>query len=52
MSIMATEIIVGAKGRITIPAKLRKEFKIEHGTKLVVIETEEGILYKPKPNNI
>ena len=36
------------KGKITIPAKLRRKFKIEHGTRLQVIETKEGILFKPK----
>ena len=33
---------------MTIPARLRKKFKIEEGTRLEVVETEEGILFKPK----
>ena len=45
---MTTEIIVGRKGQITIPAKFRKKFKIEQGTRLEVVGTEEGILFKPK----
>ena len=45
---MVTEVVVTSKGRITIPAKLRKKFKIEQGTRLEVIETKEGILFKPK----
>lgn len=36
------------KGQTTIPARLRKKFKIEKGTRLEVVETEEGILFKPK----
>ena len=45
---MATEVVVTRKGQITIPSELRKKFKIEQGTKLEVIETKEGILFKPK----
>ena len=45
---MANEVVVTRKGKITIPAKLRRKFKIEHGTRLQVIETKEGILFKPK----
>jgi looped-hinge helix DNA binding domain, AbrB family len=43
-----TEVVVSRKGQTTIPARLRKKFKIEEGTHLAVIETEEGILLKPK----
>jgi AbrB family looped-hinge helix DNA binding protein len=42
------EVVVTRKGQTTIPAKLRKKFKIERGTRLEVIETKEGILFKPK----
>lgn len=45
---MANEVVVKKKGRITIPVRLRKKYKIEEGTRLEVIETEEGILFKPK----
>ncbi len=45
---MTTEVIVGRKGQITIPVKIRKKFKIEEGTRLQVIETKEGILFKRK----
>jgi len=43
-----TEVVVTRKGQTTIPARLRKKFKIEEGTRLEVVETEEGILFKPK----
>jgi len=43
-----TEIIVKKKGQTTIPVRLRKKFNIEEGTRLKVIETEAGILLKPK----
>ncbi len=45
---MKPEVVVGKKGRITIPAGLRKKFKIEQGTRLKAIETSNGILFKPK----
>jgi AbrB family looped-hinge helix DNA binding protein len=45
---METEVVVTKKGQTTIPAKLRKKFKIEEGTRLEVVETKEGILFKPK----
>jgi AbrB family looped-hinge helix DNA binding protein len=35
------------KGQVVIPAWLRREFKIEDGTKAVVQATPEGILLKP-----
>lgn len=45
---METEVVVTKKGQTTIPARLRKKFKIEEGTRLEVVETKEGILFKPK----
>ena len=40
---MTTEVAVTRKGQTTIPAELRKQFKIEQGTSLEVIGTKEGI---------
>ena len=45
---LETEVVVTKKGQTTIPARLRKKFKIEEGTRLLVVETEEGILLKPQ----
>jgi AbrB family looped-hinge helix DNA binding protein len=45
---MASEVAVLKKGRITIPARLRKKFKIEEGTLLEAVATPEGILFKRK----
>ena len=44
---METEVVINKKGQTTIPARIRKKYKIEEGTRLEVIETEEGILFKP-----
>jgi len=35
------------KGQIVIPAKLRRQFNIEEGTRAIVEATPEGILLKP-----
>ncbi len=46
--VITSEVVVTKKGQTTIPARLRKKFKIEEGTRLEVVETPEGILFKPK----
>jgi AbrB family looped-hinge helix DNA binding protein len=35
------------KGQVVIPAKFRKQFEIEEGTKASVTMTPEGILLRP-----
>ena len=40
-------VLFTAKGQIVIPARLRKEFQIEVGSKAVVQATPDGILLKP-----
>jgi len=42
------EVVVTKKGQTTIPVGLRRKYKIEEGTRLAVLDTEEGILLKPK----
>jgi AbrB family looped-hinge helix DNA binding protein len=49
---METEVVVTRKGQTTIPARLRAKYRIEEGTRLEVVETEEGILFKPKKSTI
>ena len=49
---MKNEVVVTRKGQTTIPVKLRAKYKIEKGTRLEVIDTEEGILFKPKKSTI
>jgi AbrB family looped-hinge helix DNA binding protein len=46
------EVVVTRKGQTTIPAQLRKKYKIQEGTRLEVSETPEGILFKPKKSTI
>ena len=52
MKEIETEVVVTRKGQITMPAKLRAKFKIEEGTRLEVVETDEGILFKPRKSTI
>jgi AbrB family looped-hinge helix DNA binding protein len=42
------EVVVTRKGQTTIPIKLRRKYNIEEGTKLQVIDTDDGILFKRK----
>ena len=45
---MENVVVVTKKGQTTIPVRLRKKYKIEEGTRLQVVDTQEGILLKPK----
>ncbi len=45
---LESEVVVTRKGQTTIPVKLRLKYKIEEGTKLQVVDTNNGILFKPK----
>jgi AbrB family looped-hinge helix DNA binding protein len=45
---LESEVVVTKKGQTTIPVRLRRKYKIEEGTRLQVVDTEEGILLKPK----
>ena len=49
---MEDEVIVTRKGQTTIPIKLRTKYKIEEGTRLQVLDTEDGILLKPKKSTL
>jgi len=44
---LENQVVVTRKGQTTIPAKLRRKYKIEEGTRLTVIDTNDGILLKP-----
>jgi AbrB family looped-hinge helix DNA binding protein len=45
---LESEVVVTRKGQTTIPVKLRLKYKIEEGTRLQVVDTDYGILFKPK----
>ena len=43
---MASEVKVTRKGQTTIPASLREKYGIAEGTRLLVLDTGEGILFR------
>jgi AbrB family looped-hinge helix DNA binding protein len=49
---MDDEVIVTRKGQTTIPIKLREKYNIEEGTRLQVLDTNNGILLKPKQSTL
>lgn len=44
---MIEEITIGRRGAITLPAKMRKHFGLHQNDKLIVEETEQGLLLRP-----
>jgi len=40
-------VLVGKRGIVVIPAKLRKRYRLDEGSPLLVEEREEGILMRP-----
>ena len=45
-------MVVTRKGQTTIPAELRAKFNIEEGTRLEVMATADGILFKPVKSTV
>ncbi|MGC9014832.1 MAG: AbrB/MazE/SpoVT family DNA-binding domain-containing protein [Thermoproteota archaeon] len=44
---MEYEAKVTKKGQITIPVELRKKYNLTEGSRLLVVDTGQGILMKP-----
>jgi len=44
---MIEEVTIGRRGAITLPAKIRKHFGLEQDDKLIVEETDQGLLLRP-----
>lgn len=44
---MSDEITIGRQGAITLPASLRKRFGLAQNDKLIVEETDQGLLLRP-----
>ena len=45
-------MVVTRKGQTTIPVGLRLKYNIEEGTRLEVVETADGILFRPKKSTV
>ena len=46
------EVVVTRKGQTTIPALLREKFGIGEGSRLEVVETADGILFRPVKSTV
>ena len=44
---MHEEISIGRRGAITLPAKLRRKFGLSQNDKLIIEDTEQGLLLRP-----
>lgn len=44
---MAEKIIIGQRGVLTLPAKLRKRYGLQQNDELIVEETAQGLLLRP-----
>ena len=40
-------VLIGKRGTVVIPAKMRKRYRLDEGSPLLVEEHEEGILMRP-----
>lgn len=40
-------VVMGRRGTLVIPAKLRKRYRLDEGTPMLVEEREDGILMRP-----
>ena len=49
---MATSVTVGAAGRIVIPARMRRQLRIEPGQKLHVEVSDGRIVLTPLPRDL
>ena len=45
--VKADTVLFTTKGQVVIPAKLRRQYHIENGTRAIVEATPDGILLKP-----
>ncbi len=44
---MREEISIGCRGTITLPAKLRRKFGFSQNDKLIIEDTDQGLLLRP-----
>jgi len=40
-------VLIGKRGTIVIPAKMRKRYKLDEGSPMLIEEREDGILMRP-----
>ena len=47
-----TTVTVTRKGQTTIPKELREKYELSEGTKLQVVDTGEGVMFRKAPSSI
>jgi AbrB family looped-hinge helix DNA binding protein len=40
-------VLIGKRGTVVIPAKMRKRYKLDEGSPMLIEEREDGILMRP-----
>jgi AbrB family looped-hinge helix DNA binding protein len=40
-------ILIGKRGTVVIPSKIRKRYKLDEGSPMIIEEREDGILMRP-----
>ena len=43
---MTDEVVVTRKGQTTIPARLRAKYGMEEGTRLIAVDSGDGVVFK------
>jgi len=46
------EVVVTRRGQITIPVELRRKYAITEGTRLRVLDTEQGIVFRKEQSTL
>lgn len=46
------EVVVTRRGQTTIPVELRHKYAITEGTRLAVLDTEEGIVFRKQQSTL
>lgn len=47
---MASSVTISSKGQITLPKELREKHHLREGDEALVVDTEAGILIRPRPH--
>jgi AbrB family looped-hinge helix DNA binding protein len=47
---MTDRCVVGPKGRITIPKKLREKYHLHQGEEVILVTQQDGVLLKHAPS--
>jgi bifunctional DNA-binding transcriptional regulator/antitoxin component of YhaV-PrlF toxin-antitoxin module len=43
-------VVMGKRGTVVVPVNIRKRYRLDEGSPMLIEEREEGILMRPMPN--